>query len=249
VTGDLVQIGADGAAGVVPRYVYGATGKQTAPMLDRWAIFLNGQPGQRAVVYLDDVRIEGEVPDEKEYLAQATAAFTAGQAAYRQELADWGKQLEAARQVIPQAEAAVADAPALVQSVKRAATRGQELLAALNKAPYGSPQDVQELRQIIVTLQGAPRTLEIVRQAKAAGRNYVAYPWNHPTTLSRTQAPGGGFTAAGGSALDAVACPGEYEPVSAFVYAFQDLAGVTVSCGDLRAERASSRPRPWTSAW
>ena len=233
VTGDLVQIGADGAAGVVPRYVYGVTGKQTAPMLDRWAIFLNGQPGQRAVVYLDDVRIEGEVPDEKEYLAQATAAFTAGQAAYRQELADWGKQLDAASQVIPQAEAAVADAPALVQSVKRAATRGQELLAALNKATYGSPQDVQELRQIIVTLQGAPQTLELVRQAKAAGRTYVAYPWNHPTTLSRTQAPGGGFTAAGGSSLDAAACPGEYEPVSAFVYAFQDLAGVTVSCGDL----------------
>jgi hypothetical protein len=181
VQGDLVALGEGGADGVVPRYVYGVTGKQTAPMLDRWAIFLQGQPGQRAVVYLDDIRIEGEVPDEQEYLRQASDAFTASQAKFRQELVDWGQQLAAARKVLPEAEAATADAPALVQSVKQGAIRADELLASLNKSAYGSPQEVQELRQLITTLQSAPQTLEIIRQAKAEGRRYVVYPWNHPT--------------------------------------------------------------------
>ena len=43
----------------------------------RWSLFLNGEPGKRVIAYLDDVRIEGQVPEEKAYLAQAQQAFTA----------------------------------------------------------------------------------------------------------------------------------------------------------------------------
>lgn len=236
VEGDLVEIGQGGAEGVVPRYVYGVTGKQTAPMLDRWSIFLYGQPGQRAVVYLDDLRIEGEIPDEQAYLQQATEAFDAGQEKFRQEVVEWGKQLAATKQAVAQAEAAAADAPALVETVKTSAARGEELLASLNKAKYGSPQEVQELRQILVTLQNVPQTLEVIRQAKAAGRQYLAYPWNHPTTLSRKHAIEGGFTATGGATLDASGCAGEYESVSAFVMAFRDVPAVTVTSGDLKGK-------------
>jgi len=235
VEGDLVAIGTEGAAGVVPRHVYGVTGEQTAPMLDRWAIFLQGQAGQRAVVYVDDVRIEGEVPDDKEYLGRATTAFEEGQAKFRAEVADWGQQLATVRQVVPQAEATEADAPAFVQSLKASVGRGEELLASLSKSKYGSPQEVQELRQIITSLRNAPQTLATIRQAKAEGRTYVAYPWNHPTTLMRREAPGG-LAAAGGGGLQAAACPGEYESVSAFVFAFRDLTGVTASCSDLKGK-------------
>ncbi|MBU0608970.1 MAG: hypothetical protein KKI08_13880 [Armatimonadetes bacterium] len=235
VEGDLVAIGTEGAAAVVPRHVYGVTGEQTAPMLDRWAIFLQGQPGQRAVVYLDDIRIEGEVPDQKEYLARATTAFDESQAKFRTEVADWGQQLEDLRKVIPQAEATEADAPAFVQSLKGSVVRGEELLASLNKSKYGSPQEVQELRQIITSLRNAPQTLATIRQAKAEGRTYVAYPWNHPTTLMRREAPGG-LAAAGGEGLQAAACPGEYESVSAFVFAFRDLTAITASCSDLKGK-------------
>ncbi len=59
VEGDLVAIGQEGAAGVVPRYVYGVTGAQTAPLLDRWGIFLNGQPGQRATAGVRRARAHG----------------------------------------------------------------------------------------------------------------------------------------------------------------------------------------------
>jgi len=235
VQGDLVAIGQDGADGVVPRYVYGVTGKQTAPMLDRWAIFILGEPGQRAVCYLDDIRIEGEVPAEEAYLKQATEAFNAGQAKFREELAGWGKQLAAVKAILPQAEAAAADAPALVDNIKQSATRGDELLASLNKANYGSPLEVQELRQVITTLEHAPQTLDIIRQAKAAGRQYVVTPWNHPTTLSRGTGAGG-MMAGTGSTLDAAACAGEYESVSAFVYAFKDLPGVAVTASDLKGK-------------
>lgn len=236
IEADLVEIGREGAASVVPRYVYGVTGKQTAPMLDRWSIFLNGEPGQRAVVYLDDVRIEGGIPDEAAYLKQADEAFVADQAKFREELAGWGKQLAATKDAVAQAEAASTDAPAMVQSVKQAAARGDELFASLNKSTYASPQEVQELRQIVQTLQNVPQTLAVIRQAKAEGRAYLVYPWNHPTTLNRKHTIEGGFQATGGAALEAGGCAGEYESVSVFVMAFRDLTGMTVTCGDLKGK-------------
>lgn len=235
VTGDLAAIGRDGADAVVPRYGYGVTGKQIAPMLDCWSLFIYGQPGQRAVCYLDDIRLEGEVPAEQAYLQQAQQAFDDNQAQFRQELADWGKQLAAVKAVLPQAEAAAADAPALVENIKRSAAHGDELLASLNKAQYGSPMQVQELRQVITTLTHAPETLEIIRRAKAEGRRYVVTPWDHPTTLVRGQGPGGIMAGTGG-ALQASACAGEYESVSAFVYAFAGLPGLTVTASDLKGK-------------
>lgn len=234
VQGDLVDIGRGGAEGVIASHVYGVTGKQTAPMLDRWAIFLYGEKGQRAVVYVDDIRIEGEVPEEQAYLAQATTAFTAAQEKFRQELADWRAQLDDRKQVVAQSETYAADAPKLVQAVKAAYARAEGLLAGIEGAKYANGSDVQELRQLLVALQNAPGTLQLVSQAKAAGRKYVVYPCNTPTTLSRKQGLEGGFTASSGTGLAAAACAGEYESVSAFVYAFQDLGGVRVTAGDLK---------------
>lgn len=234
ITGDLVTIGRDTAAGVIPKYVYGATGGDVASVVDRWAIFITGQPGQRAVVYLDDVRIEGEVPEEGAYIKQAQASFTARQAAFRQEVADLTKELEQRKAVVAQVQGAAADAPALVARVNAGVARADELLTIMNKQVYGSPQEIAELRQILLTLQNAPQTLQTIQRAKAAGRNFVAYPWNSPTTLQRATGPGGEFAPSAGGSLATAACPGEYESVSAFIHAFQDLPGLRVSCSDLK---------------
>ena len=52
---DLVARGRQSAAGVIANYVPSARGEEVGAMLDRWAIFVTGSPGQRAIVYLDDV--------------------------------------------------------------------------------------------------------------------------------------------------------------------------------------------------
>lgn len=234
VQGDLVERGRNGAEAVIARETYGVTGAMTAPMLDRWSIFLYGSKGQRAVVYVDDIRIEGEVPEEAAYIAQATATFDAAQATFRQEVVDWRKQLDQRKAVVAQSEAYAADAPRLVEAVKAAYTRAETLLSGIEKAKYANAPDVQELRQTLAALQNAPATLQLVSQARAAGRKFVVYPCDSPTTLSRKGGVGGGFTASSGARLTAAACAGEYESVSAFVYAFQDLAGVRVTGSDLK---------------
>ena len=59
---DLVERGMNCADGVIRRHTSEATGDNVGVFLDRWGIFIRGGKGKRVVVYIDDVKIEGEVP-------------------------------------------------------------------------------------------------------------------------------------------------------------------------------------------
>ncbi|MEN6641269.1 MAG: hypothetical protein ABFE08_02350 [Armatimonadia bacterium] len=237
---DLVEFGEKSAAGVISHYVAGADGKSVGVMLDRWAIFLSGgTPGAHVVVYLDDVRIEGEVPEEKAYLAQATATFDAVQAKFKQQVQAWQQQFAAAAPNVNAAEAFVADAPALVASIKKSHERAQELLGQFAKSNAASPAQVTELKGHLAVLEQGPRNLAIVKAARAAGRKFLVYPRSHAVSAVRRGGIESMLTTTADTALAISACPGEYESVSAMVYALQDVRGMSASCTGLKGKSGS----------
>ncbi len=235
VQADLVARGQQDAAAVIPQYLWGFTGQDTAPMLDRWAVFLYGNKGQRAVVFVDNIRIEGAVPDEAPYIQQAEAAFAAKKAQFRLKLAAWRQELQACQTTLQAAQAMATEAPALFARWQKQITQAEEILSSLDKQAFGAPADVEAFLRRLTMLQNIPQTLSLLRKAVAEKRQFIVFPCNQPTLLSRPTGTQADYAPSAEHALRLSACAGEYESVSAFVLAFQDVSALRVTMSALRS--------------
>ena len=234
VSMDLVDWGRGVADSVMSTYTRGVGGKDVGVVLDRWGLFLTGAPGKRVVAYLDDVRVEGEAPEEQAYLAQVNASFQASRAAFQTQLQGWDKQLADAQPVLAAAAAHQAEAPGLVAAVQRADEHSRALLARFHKDGYGSPAALAELQQQQAMLQHWPQALSALTEARAANRTFIVIPCNRPVMSPRQGGNELLSLATADKTLTVSACAGEYEPVSALAYALQSTPGLTVSCSALK---------------
>ncbi len=67
IEADLVKHGKQLADNLLRKYKWGMTGKDVGIYIDRVAVFLEAKAGERVVVYVDDIKVEGEVPTEEAY--------------------------------------------------------------------------------------------------------------------------------------------------------------------------------------
>jgi hypothetical protein len=234
IEADAVATGQSTADGVMSHYARGIKGKDVALVLDRWSLFLTGAPGKRVVAYLDDVRIEGQVPEETAYLAQTRAKFDAARAAFQEELAGWETRAKAGQAAVTASEAHTAQAPKLVAAVQDAGKRSLELVAGMRKAGYTSPGEAAELLQALAVLENWPQALATLNEAQAAGRKFLVAPCNRATMVPRRGGNDLLSVITADKALTASACAGEYEPLSVVVQALQDTPQLVVSCGALK---------------
>lgn len=239
IAADMVARGADSATGVMNANAPGVSGKDVGVFLDRWSLFLTGAPGKRVVAYLDDVRLEGEVPEETAYLAQVQANFDASRAAFQRQLQAWDAQLAATQASLAEAAGHTAEAPQLVAAIQHADQRCHEILAGFHKTGYASTTGLAELQREMAVLQHWPQALAALTQAQAAGRKFIIAPCNRAIMSPRKAGNELLSIMTGDKALLASACAGEYEPVSAIAYALQETKGLKVSCSALKGAAAT----------
>lgn len=233
IEADVVDLGRATADSVMSRYARGVKGKDVAVVLDRWAIFLTGAPGKRVVAYLDDVRIEGEVPEEKAYLAQAKTKFEASRAAFLAEVDAWEARARAGQAAVAASAAHTPQAPKLVAAVEQAGKRSLELVASMRKTVYASPAEAAELEQALAVLEHWPQALATLKEAQAAGRRFILAPCNRAIMTPRRGGDDLLSVITADRGLTASACAGEYEPLSVVAQALQDTPQLMVSCGAL----------------
>jgi hypothetical protein len=234
IEADLVAYGRNAADTVMSQYVSGVTGGEVGVMLDRWSLFLTGEPGKRVVAYLDDIRIEGNVPDEEAYLDEVKAEFDASRARFQEQVAAWRQELADAQPSVAAAPEHEAEAPRLVAAVAEANRRAGELLDQFERDAYASPGDVAGLQRGLAVLRNWPRALEAISAAADEGRAFLVAPCNRATMADRRGADALAGVISEDTGLQCAACAGEYESVSAVVYGLQDVPGVVVECQDLR---------------
>lgn len=230
---DLVEFGLGIADIVMPQWARGTSGKDVGVMMDRWSLFLTGEPGKRAVAYLDDIRIEGEIPEEDAYLRQAKATFDAANAGLQRDLQAWTKQLADAQPALADASAHAEDAPGLVAAVQAADKRARALLAQFGKDGYASPSDVAQLQREIAVVRSWPQALKAITEAKATGRAFLVAPCNRAIMAARGGSGEPASMISADKTLAASACAGEYESLSATVYGLEAVKGLVVTCGAL----------------
>ena len=232
---DLVARGAATADSVVRRYTTGLTGSDVAAFVDRWGLFVYGRAGTRIVLYLDDIKIEGEVPDPGAYKAHGQARWQAARDAFRSQMAQWRadadaalSELDALGELSPMTrrirETALKAADAAKAQIKRYAKRG-----------YAATWELDELKDKLALVRYAAPNIQDISKLGAAERPYLTYVAKAITNrkLLPTTFP---IPARTGSRLDVTACRGEYEPATFAVSALQDVKGLLVTPTDLRGD-------------
>lgn len=233
VQADVVEWANDSADGVISKLVVGARGDDVAKVMDRWAVFLRGQPGQRAVVYIDDLHLEGEIPEEAAYIAQAAVRFQARQQAFAGHLTAWTERYAKALQPLQAAlEEAKLD-PAITAALTQAQDRAGKLLAKLSQSGYASREEINLLERDLGLLEKAPAGLRFLASARQNQKSFLLYPCASPTVETRHEGlnPLGSQPA---TALTLAGCAGEYESGSVVVYALRATPQMRVTCSPLR---------------
>jgi len=230
---DLVERGNAGAAQVMEAQTATTKGDDVGAYLERWAIFVYGGEGKRAIVYLDDVRIEGEIPDPQDYDAQISRRWENAQQRFKDQLVRWQSVISESVTALQK----IAEGPPKVNEAKAAlikrVEKAEELMATLEKRGYGSRSEVAEIHTTIDLLRFAPETLQAIAQGIATGQPYLLYT---PAAITNIRFTADVFPipAPIGKELSCSGCRGEYESVSAAVYALEQIKGMTVLATDLK---------------
>jgi hypothetical protein len=230
---DLVPLGAADADSVIRRHTSGPTGQNVVVYLDRWGLFISGGQGKRVVVYVDDIKIEGEVPKAADYETEAQRRWQPAQQAFQKRLEAWRSELLSALDEIK----TLGQLPPIAQRMKavvlKAADTAKGQLADFEKRRYVTPWEVDELEANLKLAGCAAPNIREMSKAGAAERPYVTYVRKAITNdkmLPKT------FPIVGGVAneLSIAACRGEYEPATFAICALADIQKLTVLATDMK---------------
>ncbi|NLO05395.1 MAG: hypothetical protein GX131_06145 [candidate division WS1 bacterium] len=235
ITGDVVRDGQQKAAGVVPRYVSGAEAEHVGVAVDRVGIFVRGRPGDRAVFYIDDIRLEGRIPE-------ADAHTAAIEQRWEQFTEDWDARLAEWRRRLAQANEQMQDVPELPPTVQPAAEsarvalqRSGEAIEEFARQGYAHPSRVDQLESDLRMAQLAPLTVTHLAQAQQRGEMVAAFavPAITNARIIPTEAVVPGEP---GAPLQIAAARGEYESASFVVMPMADVEDLLVRAADLTGD-------------
>ncbi|HAH87898.1 MAG TPA: hypothetical protein DCL60_11085 [Armatimonadetes bacterium] len=227
VQGDLVDIGKIPDIG---RWEWG--GPDNGRYLDRVLVRLNGQKGDRVVIYLDDFKIEGEVPARAEYTKEVNRRWAPIREKVEKQAAKWRASLEKNAKYI---EDINADAEFAIQVKKEALAKIPGLRARIKTILSRGAMSIKEFQQIdngIKDIEGSKHNL--ATQLLLAGKSNIKLVVTTLSPISSLPVLTTGFYGTMGSKLSVTAAQGEYEPASFVVHAMQGTKALAVEASDLK---------------
>ena len=165
---DLVPQAGEVAANIARKYVALADGDNVGAVVDRIGLFIGGKAGDRVVVYLDDIRLEGSVPSEADYAKQVAARWAPLLVRRQEAFEKLRAGLAEIRQEVGMAAFHSPGARFLSQRVLSRIPQWQAQLDAAQAQRDLRPETYQALRD---TLESLNRTREALREVDS--RNLV----------------------------------------------------------------------------
>ena len=224
-TADLVERGQEGADSVLRRHTTHLTGKNAGAVLDRWSLFIYGKPGDRAVVYVDDVELKGEVPERKAYEGWIAQRLDSAKTEFLKQVVIWEQELKALADKLPQTVANPALEP-LLAYLQKQVTDAEELLKLLRKQGYARQDKVDAVQAAIARLRNGPENLKFMGQALATDQPFTLVAVDNPMTDSRARPDLPPFDAPLSRGLKITACRGEFESASVVAFAVKPVQGL-----------------------
>ena len=229
VAGDVVARAEETAGGVSSSQMAFVTGADVGRVMDRIGIFLRGGAGKRVVLYLDDVRLDCEVPAEPAYQQTVQKRWAAAQERMKEPFAAHRKGATETREKF---KAMQGVAPSLVTIVAALDERLSGLEAKLTAAEargYMNRDEHADLAEGFRVLVAAADSLKDVGAQGIAFQDILPSVLDNPmirTPILPTDKLLPGKLAA--AEIRMAAAKGEYESASVVVQA------LNIEAGDLR---------------
>lgn len=179
--------------------------------------------GGRVVVYVDNIRIEGNVPSAADYGTHSKPLWQAYLSRVRSDVA------YKADYIVGYNGGTTDPVDAAYLAAGR--SRASVLKGAVGPRGYPTPSEYQELLDLYEAVSFLPQKKQYIDSHP--GQAVVPYPWQ-PITSKKVLPDTDPVPASPGSSLLIKACPGEYEPTSFFIHARSALSNVRVEATDLR---------------
>ncbi len=229
---DLVERGRHGAHRVMGGHTAFLHGDDVGAYLDRWSLFILGGQGRRAVVYVDDVRIEGEVPSPADYKKRIDARWHGAQKRLDKQLDAWRSALTKGRTAVAGMSDAAPDIQHYVDAIQQHLTSAEALVRTFAQRGYGSRVEVDAIEEAIRQVRYGPATVAALTKGLRNDQPFVLYA---PPAITNDRFTPDAFPIAADVAkrLELSGCRGEYESASLLIYALTDLKDVKVSVGEL----------------
>jgi hypothetical protein len=236
---DLVAAGAQGRAEVLGRRAPGVHPEDAGVVLDKWSIFIYGEKGRRAVVYLDDIALQGTAPSNDDYENELAFRWEKPRTLELLRLDKLKNRIAAGDSAVA-AQGLPAGQPEAVLLRSRAAAV-LLLIDRCKKKGYCDAGEEALIQGTLSALGAAPAGLAALAAARREQKPFLLFT---PRAVSDTLWPDDEFpfTAPAGDTLRAMACRGEYEPFTALLYALQPAQSLMVTAGGLKMKKAALEP-------
>ncbi len=212
--------------------------------LDRIAIMFLGKfkPGQRVVVYVDELKVTGHIPEQ--YEARLRERVERANARHIQQVKAWAKQVAATSSDLKELQSQLTALPEPVRNhaknIAEATARTANQFAVdakqfLQRGRWLLRGQDQQWKEKLATVQSG---IETLRQLLAQADRYTNSPLviytRKPICDDRilpNQLP---IPAALGDTVELTATPGEYEPGTCVLFACSELSEVRLDASDLQ---------------
>ena len=207
--------GREKASKLVDRYFHGVTVDDVGVWLDKIGVFVRGKPGGRIIFEIDNVRLEGQVPEKERYAKERDQTWAASCERVRQSLQ------ELASLTTPTATNTVRSN---LHAARRIRSATDAILDDFNRKGFVSPEAFERLLLYVETAK---------QLASTPARGLTVYPWEptSPIPILPNTYP---LPASSGKHIAIQACRGEYEPASFILRSSHELPYLTITANDLR---------------
>jgi hypothetical protein len=247
VQGDLVIEGKRTSVGVILQNMWGITteemtgsdvpGKELIGIsVDRIGIFLLGEMGKRVVMYLDDIKIEGQAPDSSAYGSALQARWAPIKARVAKKMASWSKAFLQVDQELSRIKLLDNDTTELKKEAQANLATARKRFDAAGKKPYLEQADQIYIDGILKQIASMVTYIKQTASSKSkfTGIRVAVVPAVSDIKILPTDSFMPGKVS---DTITISACPGEITSGSFIVRPNVDINSLLATPGDLKSSK------------
>jgi len=204
---------------ILDEYIWQGSKEICGTYLDKIGIFLYGSPGSRAVVYVDDILLEGTVVEDSEYREVSEKRWAQYVGSIKAKVDDWEERLNITEGQLAESDQKIPD------MVEEEIAHLRSELESIKNNNYIMTKENAEL---FIT------TLPLLERFNFSSSNivdmlcFISKPISTRKVLPDTAVPGNS-----GDTVSISLTPGEYEPGSFILRPTRDIASLNLELSDL----------------
>jgi hypothetical protein len=204
----------------------------TARYLVNVAFHPDGKKGDRAVIYLDDFKIEGDVPAAAEYAKEVDGRWAPIRGKVEKQAAKWRASLEKNAKDIEGINAGTEPA---IQIKKEALAKISGLRVRIKNIAARGAMTISEFQQVDNGIKAVEMSRQnLLTQISLAGKGDVRLFITTLSPVISVPVLPTGFYGIPGNKISVTAAQGEHEPASFVVHSMKGTKSLTVKMEDLK---------------